>query len=93
LPFYNKSIPPPGDLTGNGQVAKDIDSDGLYEDINGDGNANLRDLQPFFATVRPSTPTPSTMPLDFNGDGTVDLRDLQPFSLRFGRNKMCYLLQ
>jgi len=68
-----------GDLTGNGLAAQDLDSDGFYEDINGDGSANLRDLKPFFDIVRPSTPTPSAMALDFNSDGTVDLRDLQPF--------------
>jgi hypothetical protein len=69
----------PGDLTGNGQAATDPDNDGVYEDINGDGSADLRDLQPFFDLVRPSASTPQTSALDMNGDGQVGLRDLQPF--------------
>jgi PKD repeat protein len=69
----------PGDLTGDGQAATDPDNDGVYEDINGDGSADLRDLQPFFDLIRPSAATPQTSALDMNGDGIVDLRDLQPF--------------
>jgi len=70
----------PGDLTGDGNPATDPDTDGVYEDINGDGNADLRDLQPFFNLVRPSASAPSNPSFfDVNGDGKADLRDLQPF--------------
>lgn len=70
----------PGDLTGNGKAATDPDSDGVYEDINGDGTGNLRDLRPFFNLVKPSGSSPSSPGIiDFNGDGKATLQDLQPF--------------
>lgn len=70
----------PGDLTGDGQPATDPDNDGVYEDINGDGKADLRDLQPFFNLVKPGgSPLSSPRFVDFNGDGSAGLRDLQPF--------------
>jgi hypothetical protein len=70
----------PGDLTGDGRPATDPDSDGVYEDINGDGSADLRDLQPFFNLVKPGgSPLSSPRFVDFNGDGSAGLRDLQPF--------------
>jgi len=69
----------PGDITGNGAAAQDPDGDGLYEDINGDGRANLQDLQPFFAYINPAATNPTQSGLDFNNDGSMNLRDLQPF--------------
>jgi hypothetical protein len=70
----------PGDLNGNGMAATDPDNDGIYEDINGDGSADLRDLQLFFNLVQPSATLPNNPAFfDINQDGSVDLRDLQPF--------------
>lgn len=70
----------PGDLTGNGKGATDPNGDGEYEDINGDGTADLRDLQPYFNLVKPGSGSLSNPnPVDFNGDGQADLRDLKPF--------------
>jgi hypothetical protein len=81
-----QSSTPPGnspslrDLTGNGQAATDPDGDGVYEDINGDGKANLLDLQPFFKIAKPGGKSVSSpAALDFNGDGSPTLRDLRPF--------------
>ena len=76
----NLTVSGPGDITGNGMRATDPDGDGVYEDINGDGNANLADLQPFFSLVRPSASAPSNPSFfDVNGDGQAGLQDLQPF--------------
>ena len=70
----------PSALPGQSQPPTDPDGDGVFEDLNGDGSADLRDLQPFFNLVRPSASPPSTpSAFDINGDGSADLRDLQPF--------------
>jgi PKD repeat protein len=70
----------PSALPGQSQAPTDQDNDGVYEDVNGDGTADLRDLQPFFNLVRPSASSPNNPSFfDVNGDGSADLRDLQPF--------------
>jgi hypothetical protein len=70
----------PSALPGQSQAPTDPDSDGVYEDINGDGSADLRDLQPFFNLVQTSASSPSNAAFfDINGDGNADLKDLQPF--------------
>ena len=67
----------PGDITGDGNPAQDVDGDGLFEDVNGDGSANLRDLKPFFDYVVSASHNPPG--LDFNNDGKFNLQDLRPF--------------
>jgi hypothetical protein len=67
----------PGDITGDGSPAQDLDGDGLYEDVNGDGKANLRDIKPFFDYLVTSSHQPPGF--DFNNDGATDLQDLRPF--------------
>lgn len=70
----------PNTLPGQNQAPTDPDNDGVYEDLNGDGSADLRDLQPFFNLVRPSaSPLNNPSYFDINGDGSTGLRDLQPF--------------
>ena len=66
----------PGDITGDGNPATDPDGDGLYEDVNGDGVANLQDLRPFFNYIRTGSSTPA---FDFSNDGNMNLQDLRPF--------------
>jgi hypothetical protein len=34
----------PGDVTGNGKAATDVDGDGLYEDVTGDGGFDVLDV-------------------------------------------------
>jgi hypothetical protein len=70
----------PGTLPGQNQPPTDPDNDGVYEDLNGDGSADLKDLQPFFNLVQPSATPPSNPSFfDINGDGRATLKDLQPF--------------
>ena len=55
----------------------DPDGDGTYEDVNGDGTANVVDVQALFATFEDDSIQDNTDAFDFNGDGTVDVVDVQ----------------
>ena len=64
----------PGDVTGNGNAAQDLDSDGAYEDINGNGQVDLLDVQVLFANLNQFS---SNQAFDINGDNQVNLLDVQ----------------
>lgn len=66
-----------GNVVGNGQPAGDIDNDGRYEDVNGDGNANVVDAQALFVRLDGPIVRNNTKAFDFNGDGGVDILDVQ----------------
>jgi PKD repeat protein len=66
----------PGDVTGNGKAATDPDGDGVYEDINGDGTANVLDVQSLFGNLD-SDSVQGNAAFDINGDGSVDILDVQ----------------
>jgi hypothetical protein len=66
--------PGPGDLTGNGEPAQDLDGDGTFEDVNGDGQYTLSDVQALFAV---QDEVEGQTGLDFNGDGQVTISDVQ----------------
>jgi hypothetical protein len=67
----------PGDVTGNGNPAQDLDGDGLYEDINGDGDVTVSDVQAFFTTRDSTVVQSNTAAFDFNGDGRITVSDIQ----------------
>lgn len=64
---------PPGDITGDGQLATDPDGDGKYEDVNGDGDVTPGDATVLFNAVFEgnSAVTENAASFDFNGDGSV----------------------
>jgi VWFA-related protein len=64
----------PGDVTGNGQAAKDPDGDGAYEDINGNGQVDLLDVQVLFANLNQFK---GNTAFDINDNGSVNLLDVQ----------------
>ena len=64
----------PGDVTGDGNPATDVDDDGLYEDVNGDGTFDIFDVQAFLENFEDSA---SSSAFDFNEDGSVDIFDVQ----------------
>jgi PKD repeat protein len=66
----------PGDVTGNGKSATDPDNDGVYEDINGDGSADVLDVQSLFGNLDSEAVTQNPA-FDMNGDGSVDILDVQ----------------
>ncbi|MFC6836475.1 PKD domain-containing protein [Halomarina ordinaria] len=68
LPVLDESYAgPPGDL----------DGDGLYEDVNGNGEFNLVDVQAAFANRDDPTLTENDALFDFTGNGVFDLVDIQ----------------
>jgi hypothetical protein len=64
---------------GNFPPVTDPDNDGEYEDINGDGNFNIVDIQAMFANLDDSAmqDTENLAKFDFNGDNTVNVVDVQ----------------
>ncbi|RLM95293.1 CARDB domain-containing protein [Haloarcula sp. Atlit-7R] len=67
LPVIGSSAAPPSDP----------DSDGTYEDFNGDGTVDVGDVQVLFAHHEDAAVQQHTEQLDLNGDGTVDVGDVQ----------------
>ena len=59
------------------QPAQDLDNDGTYEDVNGDGVVDELDVQTLFGARDSSVVTSSSGALDFNGDGEFDVLDVQ----------------
>lgn len=55
----------------------DPDGDGLYEDINGDGESNIVDVQALFKNQENEVIQNNPSAFDFNGDGTVNVVDVQ----------------
>jgi PKD repeat protein len=65
------------DISGNGNPPTDEDGDGLYEDVNGDGDATIADVQAFFTSYNSDTVANNSAAFDFNGDGSVTISDVQ----------------
>ncbi|WP_435074623.1 right-handed parallel beta-helix repeat-containing protein [Halorubrum sp. HHNYT27] len=55
----------------------DPDGDGLYEDINGDGESDIVDVQALFSNSDDETVQNNPDAFDFNDDGSVDVVDVQ----------------
>jgi len=55
----------------------DPNGDGLYEDINGDGESNIVDVQALFKNQENEVIQNNPSAFDFNGDGTVNVVDVQ----------------
>ncbi|MFB6253726.1 MAG: S8 family serine peptidase [Halobacteriaceae archaeon] len=66
--------PPP--VVGD-QEPTDPDGDGKYEDINGDGEANVVDVQALFANLHSDVVQNNPKFFDFNDDGEVNVVDVQ----------------
>ncbi|WP_418285062.1 PKD domain-containing protein [Halorubrum sp. DTA46] len=67
-------LPPIGNFQNS---PTDPDGDGLYEDINGDGEFNIVDVQALFANLDDETIQNNPDKFDFNQDGVVDVVDVQ----------------
>lgn len=67
--------PPPVGSWGNDPT--DPDHDGVYEDVNGDGEFDLGDVQGFYSSQESSAVQNNPSAFDFNGDGGIDIGDVQ----------------
>jgi len=65
------------DVTGDGNPATDTTGDGLLNDIDGDGEFNIFDVQLFFNNLDESVVQDNSAAFDFNDDGEVDILDVQ----------------
>jgi PKD repeat protein len=64
------------DVTGNGEAAQDLDGDGVYEDVNGDGEFTIVDVNALFQNYQSQAVQDNVDLFDFNGDGSVDIVDV-----------------
>jgi len=60
----------------NGVQPKDLDGDGLFEDVNGDGKFNFGDIVTLFLNFERSEIRDYCQFYDFNGDGQVNFGDV-----------------
>jgi subtilisin family serine protease len=67
----------PGDVTGDGAIATNVDDDEQYEDVNGDRVVNVVDVQALFANIDDPVVQANPQSFDFNQDGTVNVVDVQ----------------
>lgn len=56
---------------------QDADGDGVFEDINGDGNVDIVDLQALYVVRHDEIVQQNTGSFDINDDGVVDIVDIQ----------------
>ncbi len=67
----------PPTLPGFENAPTDPDGDGVYEDVNGDGDVNVGDVQALFANDDGPVVQNNTAAFDVNGDGAVNVGDVQ----------------
>lgn len=65
------------DVTGDGTPATDTDGDGKLEDVNGDGESDVLDVQAFFENLDAEAAQNNPAAFDFNDDGDVSILDVQ----------------
>jgi beta propeller repeat protein len=64
-------------LPGFSRPPTDVDSDGKYEDMNGDGNLRFIDVKIFFDTMEWIAANEPIPPFDMNGNGRIDFADVK----------------
>jgi hypothetical protein len=67
----------PGPVGDFENAPTDPDGDGVYEDVNGDGEVNVGDVQALFANDDGPVVQNNTAAFDVNGDGEVNVGDVQ----------------
>ncbi|KTG27105.1 hypothetical protein [Haloferax profundi] len=63
----------------------DLDGDGLFEDINHDGNVTVSDVQALFANRDGSVAQDNAGRFDFTQDGQLNIVDIQHLFVGLGR--------
>jgi hypothetical protein len=59
------------------ELPGDPDGDGIYEDVNGDGDTNTGDAQSLFSNRDAAVVQSNAAAFDLNGDGVVNVGDAQ----------------
>jgi PKD repeat protein len=70
------SLPVPVPLPGKTQIPTDPDTDGIYEDMNGNGIRDFNDLVLFFNQMEWMQANEPVGLFDFNGNGIIDFDDI-----------------
>ena len=70
--FITKGVPV---LPGAKHMARDLNGDGLYEDVNGDGKFNFSDAVALFENMDSEVVQGRAALFDFNLDGVIDVKD------------------
>lgn len=65
------------DVTGDGNPAGDVTGDGKLDDVNGDGDSDVLDVQALFENLDDDTVRNNPELFDFNSDGDVSILDVQ----------------
>jgi len=67
---------PAGGLPGGEGPSQDLGSDGLHEDVNGDGTVDVSDVRSLLTNVNSEVVQKNADAYDFDGDGGVDVGDV-----------------
>ncbi|AKU08200.1 S8 family serine peptidase [Haloferax gibbonsii] len=82
----NETAELPPSVTTETAPPTDPDGDGRYEDVNGDGNVTLADVQTLFAHRDAGTVEGSREAFDFSGNGRVNVADVQALFAKIREN-------
>ena len=63
-------------LPGMTSPARDLDGDGLADDVNGNGRLDFADIVVFFENIDSPEVQDNASAFDFNGNGAADLADV-----------------
>lgn len=72
------------DVNGDGNVSTDTTGDGLLNDVDGDGEFDIFDVQTFFNNYNKPIVQDNAAAFDFDSDGEVDIFDVQTLFDRLG---------
>jgi len=74
----SESPPEPAapDLSGNGEAARDLNDDGRYEDVDGDGDLDVIDVSVFLGAFDSAAVRDNPDLFDFNDDGDINILDV-----------------
>jgi hypothetical protein len=75
-----------GPVVTDGNPAGDLDRDGLYEDVNGDGAFTIGDVRALFTNRASDSVQDNTALFDFDDDGAVTIGDVRALFLLFAQN-------
>jgi DNA-binding beta-propeller fold protein YncE len=73
---FSKQTVTPTIVPGGAAVPRDLNGDGTYEDVNGNGEVDFNDVVLFFNQMDWIAVSEPVEGFDFNGDGQIDFNDI-----------------